>query len=149
MPKPALRSVLGLVVLAALAACVPPPHPAAMPAPRSAEPLVSSLQVAPQADGVHLVLQVTNAGSAPVALTFGTGQSFDFAVARGGTELWRWSADRMFTQAVRETSVAPGQTLRYEATWTPPAGTHGPLTARGWLTAAGVRAEQSAGFTLP
>jgi hypothetical protein len=153
MPKLALWSVLGLVLVAAFAACTPPapenPRGSALPAPQGGDPLASSLQVAPAGDSVHLVLQVSNAGSAPVALTFGSGQTFDFAVARDGRELWRWSADRSFTQAVREVSIAPGETRRYEATWRPPAGTHGALTARGWLSAQQVRAERSTGFSLP
>jgi hypothetical protein len=153
MPKLALWSVLGLAVAAAFAACSPPPpenpRGTASPAPQGGEPLASSLQVAPAGDSVSFVLQVTNAGPAPVALTFPTGQSFDFAVSRDGREVWRWSADRSFTQAVREESIAAGETRRYEASWRPPAGTHGALAARGWITARQVRAERSTGFALP
>jgi hypothetical protein len=153
MPKLALWSVLAGALVAAFAACTPPPpeNPAsdAGSAPRAGEPLVSSLQVTPAGDSVRFVLQVTNAGTAPVALTFGSGQTFDFSVSREGREVWRWSADRSFTQAVRETAIGPGETQRHEAAWHPPAGTRGALVARGWLTAQQLRAEQSTGFSLP
>jgi hypothetical protein len=153
MPKLALWSALGMVLVAAFAACTPPPpeNPRgdAGTAPRPGGPLASSLQVTRTGDSVRFVLQVSNAGTAPVALTFPSGQTFDFAVSREGRELWRWSAERGFTQAVRETTIAPGETQRYEASWLPPAGTRGTLVARGWLSAQQVRAEQSTAFTLP
>jgi Intracellular proteinase inhibitor len=153
MPKLALWSLLAPALLAAFAACSPPPPETpradAGPAPRGGEPLVASLQVNPAGDSVRLVLQVSNAGTAPVALTFPSGQTFDFSVSQGGREVWRWSADRSFTQVLRETSVAAGATERYEAAWRPAAGTHGAFVARGWITAQQVRAEQSTAFTLP
>lgn len=146
MPQPLARSLL--VLAAALsAACA-----AAAGTPRAglgADPLVSSLQVAAFADSVRFALQVTNAGSAPVELEFASGQTHDFVVSRAGAELWRWSADRAFTQALRGETLAPGETLAFEGTWRVPAGTRGELVARGFLTARGRRAEQQAGFRLP
>lgn len=111
--------------------------------------LVSSLQVEPFPDSVRFSLQVTNTGSQPVTLQFPSGQSFDFVVSRGGAELWRWSADRMFTQAVRTETLAPGETRSFDAAWQPPVGTSGELVARGFLTARGETAEQQARFSLP
>jgi hypothetical protein len=154
MPKLAFRTVLALAVAGVLAGCQPVHH-AAMPGPPPAAsaaddgPLASTLQVAARGDSVHLSFQVTNAGTAPVALTFPSGQFAEFTVSDGARELWRWSADRMFTQAVRNVSLAPGETRAYEADWARPAGARGQLTARAWLTAQQVRAERSASFTLP
>lgn len=111
--------------------------------------LVSSLNVETARDSVRFVYQVTNAAGAPVALTFPSGQSFDLVVEGGGRELWLWSADRMFTQAVRTETLAPGETRTYTAAWSPPAGVSGELAARAFLTAREHRAEQPASFRLP
>lgn len=139
------RTSLALA-LAAVAACAAAGVPAAG---GETGPLVSSLQVETSSDSVRFVLQVTNASDAPVELEFPSGQSFDFVVARGGAELWRWSADRMFTQAIRNETLAPGETRTYEAAWRPPAGTAGELVARGFLATRGAPAEQRARFRLP
>lgn len=115
----------------------------------SSGPLVSSLQVETRPDSVRFVLQVTNTGPSPVTLEFPNGQSFDFVVTRDGREAWRWSADRMFTQALRSETLAPGETRTYDAAWSPPAGTAGDFVARGFLTARDHRAEQQTQFRLP
>ena len=111
--------------------------------------LVPSLQVNTSGATVRFTLQLSNTGSTPVPLEFTSGQSFDFAVLQGGRELWRWSADQMFTQALRSETLAPGATRTYEATWSPPAGTRGEFTASGILTATNRRVEQRAIFRLP
>lgn len=140
------------LVLAAVAACTSQHLNAERPAVSEqarAGALVSSLQVEPSADGVRFLLQVTNGGTQPMALQFSSGQSFDFVVTQDGRELWRWSADRMFTQALRSETLAPGETRTFSATWNPPAGVHGELVASGFLTARGQRAEQQTRFRLP
>lgn len=121
----------------------------AMPEADGTSPLVSTLQVKTLPDSVHFVLQVTNTAEDTVTLTFPSGQSFDFVVLDEGREVWRWSADRMFTQAIRTEALAPGETRSYEAAWTPPAGLSGELVARARLTAREHRAEQQARFRLP
>lgn len=146
MPHTFVRPLLVLAV-ALSAACAAAAGTAR--AGGGADPLVASLQVATFADSVRFALQVTNAGSAPVELEFPSGQTHDFVVTRGGAEVWRWSADRMFTQALRGETLAPGETRAFEGTWRAPAGTGGELVARGFLTARGRRAEQQAGFRLP
>lgn len=150
MRMPMVARLLSLLPLAALAACAaaatvaPPP-----PQDGGAGPLVSSLQVQTYADSVRFVLQVTNASRAALPITFPSGQSADFTVSRDGRELWRWSADRGFTQAVRQETLAPGETRTYEATWNPPAGTTGQLVARAVLTSSDQRLEQASYFSLP
>lgn len=124
----------------------PPPS-----APQAAQPeLVSSLRVQ-AGDTVVFTLQVTNSSSAPVVFTFPTGQSFDFIVrpAGAGAEVWRWSGDRGFTQAVQTLTLAPGATWTYGARWTPPPGTRGELTAVGRLTSSDRPVERTATFRLP
>ncbi len=144
MPKTLVRPLLALA-MALSAACAA----AAGTARAGGDPLVASLQVATFADSVRFALQVTNAGSAPVELEFPSGQTHDFVVSRAGAELWRWSADRVFTQALHGETLAPGETRAFEGSWRVPAGTGGELVARGFLTARGRRAEQQAGFRLP
>ncbi|HEX7242136.1 MAG TPA: BsuPI-related putative proteinase inhibitor [Longimicrobiaceae bacterium] len=146
MLKLVLRLFLALALPGAAAACAPN---GSMPASAPNGSLVSSLQVETTPGSVRLALQVTNAGSAPVPLEFASGQTHDFVVLQGDRELWRWSADRMFTQALRTETLGAGETRTFDATWTPPAGTRGDLVARGFLTARGERAERQTVFRLP
>ena len=139
----AVLSLLGFLAACAAAANGANPHSAAR------EGLVPSLQVNTSGNAVHFTLQISNTGSTPVPLEFTSGQSFDFAVLQAGREVWRWSADQMFTQALRSETLAPGATRSYEATWSPPAGMRGELTASGVLAASNRRVEQRAIFRLP
>jgi hypothetical protein len=111
-------------------------------------PLLPSLQVTEVGDSVHFVFQVTNTSTEPVELHFRTGQSFDFLAMDGGREVWRWSADRMFTQALRQERLDGGATLRFEASWLPPADLRGDLLAIARLTAWNVPVEQQANIRL-
>ena len=156
-------SAFRLVALAALAlvtGCAPPGPPAAP----LASPLLSSIKAtAFGSDSVAFSLQVTNTGSAPLVvlsmpvartasaplvLEFGSGQEFDFVVSRGAQEVWRWSADRMFTQAMRTDTLDADETRTYGATWTPPPGSAGEYTVRGLLATRNVRVEQTMQFRL-
>jgi hypothetical protein len=142
--------VLSLVVAAALAGCVPPPEPAPAPVAGTVPPpLVASLQAEASADTVRFVLQVTNSATSPVGLTFPSGQSYDFTVYAGDTRLWRWSDEFGFTQAVREVTLAAGETLTFTEAWRPPAGTAGPLTVVARLTSSSHPVEQATTFRLP
>lgn len=143
--------------MAALSACAsgdPEPVPPADQAAAVTEspengPLVSSLQVETHADTLRLLLQVTNTAQEPVSLTFRSGQSADFVVTGEGRELWRWSGDQMFTQAIRNERLAPGETRTFEAAWSPAVDLRGTVTVRGFLTAEEHRAEQQAEVQLP
>ncbi len=145
MPQLAIRLILASL-LAVIAACA---TAGAGPGDAAADPLVASLQVETRPDSVHLILQVTNVSASSVVLDFPNGQTFDFLVSRGGSEVWRWSADRSFTQALRTESLAPGETRAFDAAWRPAAGTRGDFVAVGRLTARGRAAEQRADFRLP
>jgi hypothetical protein len=142
----ALKLLLGVSVpLLALLACAPR-EPAAAP---SDSPLLPSVQATAGGGTVQFVLQVTNVSEGPVELHFPSGQSFDFVVRQGGREVWRWSGDRMFTQALRFETLAVGETRTYEASWTPPSGAEAEYVVTGVLTATDRRVEQSARFRLP
>jgi hypothetical protein len=54
-------------------------------------------------------LQVTNDGPDSVTLTFRTGQDGEAVLRRGGTEVYRWSAQRFFSQALRRERLDAGQ----------------------------------------
>jgi len=71
-------------------------------------------------DAVTLELHVTNTGAEPVMLRFMSGCRADFAVSTDGTERWRFSDGRMFTQAITEERIDPGETTVYDATWRDP-----------------------------
>lgn len=135
--------LLALVLMAGCSTNAPAPEQ------RSEEPLLTSLQVTMAAGQVSFTLQVTNVSSEPVELNFNSGQSADFVVTRGGERIWRWSDDQMFTQALRQEVLAPGDSRSYQAEWQPAAGLAGEFTARGMLTAREHRPEQAAQFSLP
>jgi hypothetical protein len=144
--------VLLIALALALAACTPPPAGAPGPLPGAGDassPLIASLSVQPGADSVRLTLQVTNAGTTPVTLSFSSGQSYDLAVRGGGTTLWTWSADRTFLQALRSETLAAGETRTWSESWTPPPGTSGTLTAVATLTSTSHPVERSTEFRLP
>lgn len=150
------RSALAaFAAMAFFAACRP--YPAA-PAPASAPgdaagaagPLVTTLQTAAAPDSVRFTLQVTNASAQPVTLHFSSGQSYDFTVSDGGSVVWRWSEDHMFTQALRGEPLAPGQTRSWSETWRPAASLRGRLlTATGRLTSTSHPVERTQTFRLP
>lgn len=60
-------------------------------------------------EGTFVVSFVNNA--APVTVTFGTSQDADVVLRRDGATVWRWSADRAFTQAMRSVSFGRGPHL--------------------------------------
>lgn len=143
-----------LVLLAAACAPAAPASGGAVPAPAAggavtSSPLVSSLSVVPTADSVVLTLRVTNGAAQPVRMEFRDAQVFDFAVSGGGREVWRWSADRGFAQALRSETLAAGETRSWSASWRPAAGTRGELTATGRLVSTSHPVETSTRFRLP
>lgn len=147
---PVRRRALAAALL--LAACTPPaPAPAPAPGGNAADAagLVSSLTVEPAGDTVHLALQVTNATDAPLVLRFSSGQTYDFAVLRGGEQLWRWSETMRFTQALRDETLAPGETRTVTEHWVPGRRVTGELTARAWLTSTSHPLERTATFRMP
>jgi hypothetical protein len=143
-----VRRTLAAVAAVLLAACTPPAPPAAAPA--STDPsLVTSLTVRPVGDTVHLSLQVTNVAAAPVVMRFDSGQTYDFAVLRGGETLWQWAQAMRFVQALRDETLAPGETRTITEHWVPGQRVAGELTARAWLTSSSHPVESTATFRMP
>lgn len=138
--------LLGGLLLALAGGCSSRPSASVVTPPG----LLPSLQATTYGDSVAFVLQVTNTRDEAVELEFRSGQEFDFVVEReGGGEVWRWSADRMFTQAVQHRTLPAGETLTYAASWIPPAGLSGEFLVRGLLVADDARVEQAARFRIP
>lgn len=110
--------------------------------------LASSLDVSVH-DAVTLSLHVTNASDSSVELRFPSGQIYDFAVLdSAGHEVWRWSADRMFTQALQTKSLDASQTMTLEERWDA-GGRTGRFTAVARLASSNFPLEQHVEFTLP
>jgi hypothetical protein len=81
--------------------------------------IASELQVTVGSE-VTFAFHVTNHAAKKVELTFPSGQTHDVVVLdSAGHEVWRWSEDRMFTQAIQNTVLEANETLTYEAAWKP------------------------------
>jgi len=79
--------------------------------------LTTDRAVYARGEPVELTLAVTNPGPDPVTLTAPSSQLYDFAVLRDGTEVWRWSAGRMFLTVLTDLTVPPGGTRAFTETW--------------------------------
>lgn len=72
-------------------------------------------------EGVEFRLSVVNAGDTPVELTFRDACRADFAVREDGTERWRYSDGRAFTQELTTATLRPGEAAAFEEIWPEPA----------------------------
>ena len=79
--------------------------------------LGSDHQSYPVGTPVLLTLSVTNRGRAPVTLQFATSQKYDFVARRSDQTIWRWAADRMFTQVLTSLTLAPGERKAFTVPW--------------------------------
>jgi len=96
---------------------------------------------------LELTLEIENCASHPVALSFGSGQNFDFSATREGETVpfWRWASGRRFPPLLRAGRLDSGHILRFEAVWPDaPVGKWqiaGKITANGGFEAARVDVE--------
>lgn len=140
-------AALSAALMVSLSACAPR-EGAPVDESGQADELVATMEVEAGSGEVRLALHVTNVSAGPVELEFSTGQRFDFVVTRvNGEQLWRWSADRVFTQALGTETLAAGGTVRYTAEWPAP-GVAGHYIATGEVTATNRTIRQSARFEL-
>lgn len=123
---------------------------AAAVSPRKQKPKVTAqLSVQARSTSVHFALQVVNRSRKAVELTFPNGQTYDFIVLDSvGRELWRWGADRMFTQALRNTPLGGGETLDIEETWSGATLPPGRYIARGVLASENYAIAEQTEFTI-
>ncbi len=120
-----------------------------VPQNSSTQPTLATTLDVSVADGVALALHVTNKSDSKVEIRFPSGQTHEFLIldASGG-EVWRWSADRMFTQALQTRLLDSDETLTVEGRWDP--GTHaGKFTAVAKLTSTTHQVDKQVEFTLP
>ncbi|WP_447975475.1 BsuPI-related putative proteinase inhibitor [Nitrospira sp. Kam-Ns4a] len=61
-------------------------------------------------------LLLVNPTTERVTLRFNTGQRFDVTVEdQNGAVVWRWAEGKMFTQALGQETLGPGESLSYTA----------------------------------
>jgi hypothetical protein len=105
--------------------------------------------------GLAFTFRITNNAKKKLELVFPNGQTHDLVVLdAAGEEVWRWSADRMFTQALQNRVLGAGDTLAYEVVWTPSADAASTergstLTALATLLSENHPLEQRTEFSLP
>lgn len=94
------------------------PQPPGLPqSPALALELQASRTALPPGGETELALTVTNQSGHPVKLDFRSGQTYDLVISREGEEVWRWSYDRFFTQALRSITMEPGESMSFQETW--------------------------------
>jgi hypothetical protein len=107
--------------------------------------LESTLAVAVD-DEVTFTYRVRNEGNEDVTVTFRTSQRAEFEVYEGDDPVWRWSDGRLFSQALGEETLAPGESLTAEGAWAdPPSGRY---TALATLASTDADAEARAAFEV-
>jgi hypothetical protein len=110
--------------------------------------VVSTLNVDASAGDVHFTLAVQNGTNKQVELDFPNGRTHDFVVLDdAGREVWRWSASRMFTQAVQNRLLDSRDSVVYEERWQAPAGT-GKFTVVAVLNSKNYPMEKRVDFAL-
>lgn len=113
-----------------------------------ADGLAGTMEVKVSESSVRLILHVTNTSSSPVELTFPTSQRHDFIVeTTGGEEVWRWSEEMSFLQAISTETLPAGESWEMEAVWDP-GDREGEYVATGVLTARDRDLRQRATFEL-
>lgn len=93
-------------------------------------PISAALDVRHEGTAIQFALQVANTGKKSIELTFPSGQTHDFVIVDSlGKELWRWSAGRLFTQALQNKMLSRGETLSMTESWNAPTLKPGRYTA--------------------
>ena len=111
--------------------------------------LASNIDVKLDREGVRFAFVLTNATKKHVELTFPNGQTHEFVVVDStGREVWRWSATRLFTQAVQNKLLSSGETMRYSEQWPHPA-QRGKYAVIATLNSTNFPVQQRTEFLLP
>lgn len=109
--------------------------------------LDSSLTVEASDAAVEFAFTVENPSIRAVELEFPSGKITDFVVYRGREETWRWSDDRMFTQARHRETLAPGESFTQTASWGAPS--PGEYTVEATLETTDPLIVERADFAIP
>jgi hypothetical protein len=82
--------------------------------------LTTKFDVSLEGGDVLFNLRVANGSKKNVEVNFPSGQSYDFVVLDSvGREVWRWSADRIFTSSVRNKLLSKGDAITASERWSP------------------------------
>lgn len=115
-------------------------------------PIVTTFDVTrpkDDAEKLRFSLHVTNNTSKMLELQFPDGQTHDFIVVDfAGKEVWKWSEGRMFTSAMRSTTLKGKGDAVFEESWDAK-GQHGSFTAIARLRSTNFPVETSVQFVLP
>jgi hypothetical protein len=94
-------------------------------------------------DSVTFTLTVTAPSHTQRSLVFRSGQIYDFFVVSDPPPsedplpedriVWRWSADKAFTQVIWKMTLAPGESRTYSESWTARDAEGNPLKGRFWV----------------
>jgi len=94
----------------------------ARPAARLDRGVTSNVMIDTASGEVRFVIAVENASRKSVELDFPNGRTHDFVVYReDGTEVWRWSTGRLFTQGMQNVLLESRDSVRYTERWSVPA----------------------------
>ncbi len=63
---------------------------------------------------IHLRIELANESATSASLRFSSGRTHDVVIiGQGGDPVWRWSDGRIFTQALTEIELGPGEAHRF------------------------------------
>lgn len=97
---------------------------------------------------VRFAIEVSNDSRKRVELDFADGRTHDFIVLDAtGREVWRWSANRLFTQGMQNRLLEAHDSVVYAEQWTPPA--RGQYTLVAQLHSENYPVRQRVEFALP
>lgn len=119
---PWLRSAseAGAAVAAPPAFAATVTQPRATPHGKPGPALSTLLDVAHDGDALALSLHVVNNTARTLELRFPDARTHDFTVVDAhGSTVWRWSAGRLFTQAMQTRTLASHDTLTLRERWAP------------------------------
>ncbi len=118
-------AVLGITVLAGCpgidGGTYAPGSPSATPTPQPISFALSTDKTTyASGETVRFTMTVRNNTTESQTLSFNSGQTFDI-IATGATDsaepAWRWSDGLLFTQAMRDETLAAGESKTYNAAW--------------------------------
>jgi hypothetical protein len=77
-----------------------------------------SLNISQEEKQVMFDLSLKNEGEKPVELLFTSGQQFEISVVNeSGERVYRYSDDKMFTQALQKMTIEAGKTVKWHDQW--------------------------------
>jgi hypothetical protein len=111
----------------------------------ASQTLATKFDVSVDGSDVRFSLRVINTTPKSVEVNFASGQAYDFVVVDSvGREVWRWSADRIFTQSVRNKLLGKGEAITASEKWSP--AKPGKFTAVAQLTSSNFPVEEKVAF---